>query len=501
MISRRRFLQNSTYGACLLAGSTSLAMEEDAAAKWPDHFFLSENFAPVHEEITAERLPVVGKIPPELDGWFLRNGPNPQFPPLGKYHWFDGDGMVHGVRFQDGKVSYRNRYVRTEAWTKEREARKALWKGLADPVDLQDVAARLSKGQNPFKNTANTALVWHHGRLLALWELGFPHELSLLELETKGVYAFGGALRHAFTAHPKLDPRTGEMMAIGYSPLPPFLQYSVCDRMGRITHTSPIPLRRPAFMHDFAITERYTIFLELPAVFDPYSPLRGGEFVRYSPELGARVGILPRHAAGDQIRWFEIKTCFVYHILNAFEVQSSIHLLACRMPEYPKAFGLTPTVNSENFGEIFDKSKPVMYRWTIDLEDGVVNEEALDDTFAEFPRVNDQLMGRATQYGYAVCADPNSTALVKYDLPSGRGQRHEFGKGRMAGDTMFAPRRGGVTEDDGWLITYVFDRATEKSHCVVLDARDVTSPPVAQVALPQRVPYGFHALWVDGGRL
>lgn len=513
-ISRRKFLQSSAIGGALLPGSIAvgdMGANKDAlrkappdkaasakAAQWPDHFFLKDDFAPVHEEITAEKLTVVGKIPAELDGMFLRNGPNPQFPPLGNYHWFDGDGMVHGVRFQEGRASYRNRYVRTAGWKKEHAAGKALWKGLADPIELQDVAARVLAGQSPFKNTANTALVWHHGKLLALWEMGFPHELQLPNLDTVGAYSFGGALRHALTAHPKIDTQTGEMMAIGYSPLPPFVQYSVFDRSGRMTHTSPIPVRRPVFMHDFAVTEHHTILLELPAVFDPYSARSGGEFVRYQPELGARVGVLPRHGKGDEIRWFEIQTCFVYHILNAFEAAQKIRLFACRMPQYPKAFGLTTTVTADDFSEIYNDSKPVMYRWTFDLETGTVREEPLDDMLAEFPRVNDRLIGRATRYGYAINGDHNSSKLLRYDLQNGQIARHDFGKGRIAGETVFARRPDGVAEDDGWLVTYVFDHASQQSECVVLDARDMTAQPVARVILPQRVPYGFHALWIEG---
>lgn len=496
-ISRRQFLKNCAFGASLVHGGT-LPADDAESRGWPESFFLAENFAPVHEEITADSLPVEGTIPKDLDGMFLRNGPNPQFPPRDNYHWFDGDGMVHGVRFCDGKASYRNRYVRTAGWRQEHEAGKSLWGGFADPIDVKEVSARLLRGQNPFKNTANTALVWHHGKLLALWELGFPHELTLPELETVGVYGFGGGLRHAMTAHPKTDARTGEMMAIGYSPVPPFLQYTVFDSQGRVTHTTPVPVRRPVFMHDFAITERYTIFLELPAVFDPYSPQRGGEFVRFDPEQGARIGLLPRHAMGDAIRWFEIESCFVYHVLNAFEQDGAIQLYACRLPEYPKAFGLTSNVDQEDFLEIYGRSRPVMYRWTLRLVEGTVVEEPLDDVFAEYPRVDDRMIGRASKYGYVISSDLDSTSLLQYNLGTGGVHTHEFGQGRMASETVFAPRVGGTTEEDGWLVTYVFDRATMQSECLLLDAREISARPIARIRLPQRVPYGFHGLWVDG---
>ncbi|MFG0333112.1 MAG: carotenoid oxygenase family protein [Maioricimonas sp. JB049] len=500
-MSRRRFLASSVCGTALLPAAFSTGDDRIDAAAWPENFFLSENFAPVHEEITSQALPIRGKLPADLNGMFLRNGPNPQFPPVGNYHWFDGDGMIHCIRFAEGRASYLNRYVRTTGWKKERAAGKALWRGFADPVRLQEVTARLVRGESPFKNTANTALVWHHGKLLALWELGFPHELVLPGLETEGLYSFGGALRHAMTAHPKVDPLTGEMMVIGYSPLPPFLQYSVIDRTGRVTLSTPIPVRRPVFMHDFAVTERFTVLLELPAVFDPYSSGRGGEFVRFDPDHGARIGLLPRHGSGDEIRWFEIETCFVFHVLNAFEQGGKVHLFACRMPEYPKAFGMSASVGIDEFGEIFDRNRPVMYRWSCDLETGSVQEAPLDDTMAEYPRFDDRVTGRTTRFGYVISADPYSSTLLQYELATGDVRRHFFGRGRMAGETVFVPHPDGAGEAEGWLITYVYDRADEASECIVLDARDISAPPVARIGLPQRVPYGFHALWVDGALL
>jgi carotenoid cleavage dioxygenase len=265
--SRRDFLGSSLFAAGLwiMGGRHSHADATNPKPEWPKNPFLQGNFGPVHEEVTAEDLPVVGKIPSELDGMFVRNGPNPQFPPLGNYHWFDGDGMLHGVRIRDGKASYRNRYVRTDGWKEEKEASKAVYYGFLDPPDLK----RLATGKPPFKNTANTALVWHNGKLLALWEGGPPHEIKVPSLDTIGPYQFGGKLKHAFTAHPKVDLTTREMLCFGYNPVAkPYVLYTVVNAQGQIVRTTPIDIPKPVMMHDCAVTQRHTLFLDLPEIFD-----------------------------------------------------------------------------------------------------------------------------------------------------------------------------------------------------------------------------------------
>ena len=201
-ISRRNFLSGSaTTGLLLSSGHLSLAADEPK--KWPDNPFLQDNWTPIHEEITAENLKIIGKLPADLEGMFVRNGPNLQFPPKQNYHLFEGDGMIHGVRLRDGKASYRNRWVRTATWKEENKANQALYSSILDPIDFTILAKQLLAGKSPFPNRANTALIWHHGKLLALWEAGAPHEIKVPGLETVGEYNFGGALKHPFTAHPR----------------------------------------------------------------------------------------------------------------------------------------------------------------------------------------------------------------------------------------------------------------------------------------------------------
>src|SRR5919202_2651140 len=446
--------------------------------------FLQGNFGPVREEITAERLPVIGELPREIDGLFVRNGPNPQFDPAGGYHWFDGDGMVHGVRIQEGQASYRNRYVRTVRCQPEHAA------GLALGATLLS-GGRPAGGDPEAANKANTHVMWHAGRLLALWEGGAPYAMRAPSLDTVGPYTFGGQLRHTFTAHPKLDAQTGELLFFGYNPVaPPYLQYGVVSPAGEIVHDTAIDLPVPVMMHDFAVTERYAIFLNLPLTFDVSRARQGGPLLRFEAERGAQFGILPRRAEGTAIRWFAGPACYVFHILNAFEDDADVVLDGCRYE----------TMDLANLGAMTAS----LHRWRFNVGAGTMQEAALDDAGTEFPRVNDGLVGRPARYGYAARVESQrhfADALLKYDLARGRSQLHVHGPHRSGGEGVFVPRPGGGAEDDGWLITYVFDADRGASELVLVHAQDFEAPPVARVLLPQRVPYGFHGWWVDGQEL
>lgn len=478
--SRRRFMQSS------LASLLALAERGEAAPTQPAKLspFLQGNFAPVREEVTADDLPVVGKLPDGLEGLFVRNGPNPQFAPKGAYHWFDGDGMLHGVRLRGGKASYRNRYVRTAGFDEEKKAGKALYDGLMGLPDF----VKIAQGEPGYKNAANTALVWYDGQLLALWEGGPPHAIRVPDLDTVGVQTFGGQLKHAFTAHPKIDAASGEMAFFGYGAAKPYVRYSVLDKAGKLLHTTGIDIPRPVMMHDFAVTERYAVFLDLPEVFAFDAVLRGESLLKFDPSLGARVGILPRKAAGKEVRWFDVKPCFVFHTLNAWEAGDEVVLVGCRMKEFPSALDSTPQQG------VARDSQSVLYRWAFDLKTGAVKEGPLHDAGCDFPRVDDRLLGRKARYGYAMKLAMDG--FLKYDLEKGTHEEHAHGKGRFGGEGVFVARPDARAEDDGWLLTFVHDEPANKSELVVIDARTFDKPPVARVVLPGRVPYGFHGTWL-----
>ena len=491
MMKRRDFLRSFalTGGLWVLGESAGpiFAASDKGTSEWPHHPFLQGNFGPVHEETTTDNLKVIGTLPPEMDGMFVRNGPNPQFPPLGDYHWFFGDGMVHGVRVQGGKASYRNRYVRTARWQDEHAAGKALYDTFQAPPEK--------------RNRANTALVWHAGRLLALYEGGPPHRITVPELDTLGPYTFGDKLAHPFTAHPKIDPATGALMCFGYSVTQqPYLHYSVINAQGDIVSTTPIELPRPIMMHDFAITPRYTLFMDLPMVFTMHEGLR----LTFAPELGARIGILPRHGTGDEIKWFETSPCWVFHTLNAYEDGDEVVLLACRFRQYPEAIGFQPRTSAHpTDGKArATTDAPFLYHWRCNLKTGRATEGPLDDIPTEFPRVNEALTGKRTRFGY--CGRSGGVmfdGLIKYDLDKGTSEHHGHGQGRTGGEGVFVPRPDSTGEDDGWLVTYVHDAASGTSELVVLETRDFRAPPIARVLLPGRVPYGFHGTWIPSTEL
>jgi carotenoid cleavage dioxygenase-like enzyme len=449
--------------------------------------YLTGNFAPVRDEITAENLEVIGEIPRELQGMFVRNGPNPQFPPIGQYHWFDGDGMLHGVQLQNGQAKYLNRYVRTDGFLKEREAGHAIWTGLLEPPQ-EDVPG------DPTKNTANTALMWHAQKFLATWEGGAPHAIQLPDLGTEGLYTFDDKLESPVTAHPKVDDETGEMLFFGYSFSPPYVQYSIVSPEGDLVKTEPIDIPVPVMMHDFAITKHYTIFMDFPLTFRPERMEKGEPVLAFEKDRPTRFGIMPRYGDNSEVRWFESPSCFAFHSLNAYEEGDEIVLIGCRMQE----FSLTGIDDPE-------QGIPYLYQWRFNLKTGTVQEGQLFELPVDYPRINEAYVGRKMRYGY--CAQiqfeptPLIDAVVKFDFGEGtdqvKTQVHHLGENRYGGEFVFAPRPGATTEDDGWLITFVHDEEKNQSELLILDAQNVEADPVARVIVPRRVPYGFHAAWVS----
>jgi carotenoid cleavage dioxygenase len=432
-------------------------------------FHLEGNYAPVSREITAERLSVRGAIPRELSGRYLRNGPNPRAG--ASSHWFFGDGMIHGVELGGGSVRwYRNRWVRT----------KTFLEGAAVVSPSGDV----DRTAGP----ANTHVIEHAGRIFALVESSYPTELTH-DLDTVGVCDFDGKLRTAMTAHPKRCPRTGELHFFGYGFLPPYLTYHVLDAGGRLIRSEEIHVAGATMIHDFAITDRHAIFMDLPVCFDLERALRGSMPYRWDDAYGARLGVMPRDGNAADTRWYEIAPCYVFHPMNAHE--DGAGKIVIDVARYETLWRDT--------ADRFDAAR--LHRFTIDTTVGRVVETPLDDRAIEFPRVDERRTGNANRYGYAV-ANPGggvnqpATKLLKYDLSSGRVDEHDFGPGRVPGEGVFAPASDRAGEDEGWVMTYVYDVADDTSDFVVLDAQRFTTPPVAVVRLPQRVPYGFHGSWI-----
>jgi carotenoid cleavage dioxygenase len=444
--------------------------------------------APVLDERDDRDLRVTGELPSGLNGIFVRNGPNPQFPPVSVYHPFDGDGMIHAVYLEQGRARYRNRWVESKGLLAERKRQRACYGSVAkfmapDPDVLEEGGF--------LKNTANTHTVRHAGRYFGLMEGGKPTELSR-EMATLGEWDFAGALKGPMTAHPKLDPVTGEMIFFAYSPFPPYLRHHVVDAAGTLTHSIAIDIPAPVMVHDFAITERYSIFFIAPGIFDVPAMMRGEPGVRWEPERGTRIGVVPRHGRGDEVRWFDIPNRYVVHFWNAWEAGRTIVVHAPAFESMPGglAFDDAPA----------DIQTPVPWKWTIDLDAGTVKTDQTDDQPGEFPRIDDRFAGRPQRFLYNALARSWEFAfdfhgVIKYDVATGRSAQFIHGATAVSGEHVFAPDPNGTAEDDGWLLTMVTDRATDTSSLAVLDARDVAAGPIARIHIPRRVPLGFHANW------
>jgi len=436
--------------------------------------YLDGGYAPVTDEVTIDRddLEVRGRVPEALRGRYLRIGPNPIGLPPSPYHWFVGDGMVHGIELGGGTAAwYRNRWVRTSGVT------GALGERPADGP------------AQPMYDSSNTNVVGFAGQILTLTEGCYPYVLDA-QLETLGRLD-AGVLPHGMTAHPKVDPMTGELHAFSYWWASPYLLYHVLDANGRVTVTEPIELPAPVSMHDFAITRDHVLFFDQPAVFDLEAAATSGFPFRWKPENGARVGVLPRGGTGADVRWYETETCYTFHPMNAFEADDGTIVV-----DVPK---LSSVFDDDRPGPTAEGKTQCLERWTIDPAAGKVSADLLDDQSQDFCRINESILGSPHRYGYTTAIGHgmpyDDNRVFKHDLSAGEREVHDFGAGAHPGEFVFVadPDRAG-SEDGGWLLGMVHGH--DDARLAVLDAQDVAGPPVAEVRIPRRVPFGFHGNWV-----
>jgi carotenoid cleavage dioxygenase-like enzyme len=459
------------------------------------NFFLDGNFSPVADERDAENMEVIGAIPEDLQGHFLRVGPNPVHVfSEAAYHTFDGDGMIHAIEFDRGAARYRNRFIENEGFKLERERGDWIYKGMNSLMD--PTPSRIPEGAPASKNLANTAFAYHNNTLYALHEPSQPTVIDLPGLETVGSTDFGGKLTHPFTAHPKIDKKSGEMMAYGYSFQAPFVSYSVIDEQGELVHSTPITIPRSIFMHDFAVTEKYTLFLDFPITLDIGRAISGGPAVDFEPQYGSRIGVMPRYGTDRDVKWFDVETGVVIHTANAWDEGNEIVLQASRS----KTADIAGAGTSE--GNNLQENQGRLYEWRINLETESIIERTLSETPCDFTRVNDDYACHKTQYVYAGIFNTDRAftfdGIMKYDNVSGITTEFRYGPNRHGGEAVFAPKVGSACEDDGYLVCFVHDEDAHQSECLIIDAQHLDAGPVATIIMPFRVPYGFHAGWVGG---
>ncbi len=389
---------------------------------------------------------------------------------------------------------YRNRWVRTAKWHAENAAGHALAGGFGPPPE----------GGRDFadEGIANTNIVWHAGRLLALEEAHLPIEVDPTSLHTRGVQTFGGALEGPFTAHPKIDPRTGELVFFGYSvagPLTPGMSFGVVGPDGRVARFEHFEAPYCSMVHDFAVTERHVLFPIMPLTGSMARAQTGRPPFAWEPELGAHIGLLHRDRGVASLRWFRAETGYVFHVLNAWEEGERIVADVMEYdapPLFPRADGACSTP---------EQTRARLVRWTLDPTAGTdaFTRTTLDDMTGEFPRLDERHAGLPNRFGAFVGRggdDSGFDAIAWLDLARGRRSRYVLPPGDAASEPVFVPRGTQAEEGDGWLLAVAWRGEERRSDLIVLDTDDVTRGPVATVQLDHRVPFGFHGNWVEAGR-
>ncbi len=457
-------------------------------AELPVSPFLLGAFAPVNRESTVDRLTVRGRLPEALDGLFTQIGPNPVRAPrhtdVDRYQWFRQDGMVSGIRLRGGHAEwFRNRWVRSTNVTRT----------LGEPR---------TPGRRNFPiGTVHTNVVAHGGMLLALVETGCTPVRLDSELRTLAYDDLDGALPRGASAHPRIDPNTGELHAVVYSPLHTWAEYTVLTPAGVLRSRRRFPLGGRPMLHDIALTDKHVVFFDLPVRFRLPAAVRGRFPYAWDDRHQARIGVLPRNGTAE-VRWFDIPPCFVFHTVTAAENDGRIELRAIR---YPRLFDTGSADPLTRGGQL--------WQWVVDLNIGTVTERQLDDRAQELPRVDPHTITRGARYHYAVTADSTGNvaghvpeSLLRHDVRTGVTELRRCRPGTVPSEAVFVPDPASHPADPdgarhGWVLYFCFDEREGTSELVVVDSGDFGGAPVAVVSLPVKVPFGFHSSWISGSEL
>ena len=469
-----------------------------------DHPYRNGAWTPNFDEYDADDMEVIGEIPADIDGIYVRNTENPVHKAIGKYHPFDGDGMLHMMRISGGKAEYKNRFVRTRAFEAEAEAGEALWIGC---MGKPDRSKRPGWGAHSYlKDSSSTDVLVHAGKILStFWQCGEGYRLDPQSLDTLGIE--GWTPIDGISAHPKVDLNTGELMFFNYSTHWPYMHYGVVDAENQLQHYIPVELPGPRLPHDMAFTKNYSILNDFPQFWLKEAVEQKLYIPVYDDSMPARFAVLPRYGNPEDIKWFEAENTYVLHFLNAFEDGDEVVMDGyfqenprpdplMSMPEKYQLLGSNVDLHS---------LQTYLHRWRFNMKTGETIEERLyEDEIVEFGTFNPKMMGEKYRYVYSVLGERGwflFTGLVKHDLETGKTQRYDFGDKRYGSEAPFIPRKGAVDEDDGYIISFITDMNLNRSECVILDAKDIEKGPICQIILPHRICSGTHAVWAEADEL
>lgn len=466
--------------------------------------YLSGAWTPMYNEYDAcfanGDADVIGEIPTDIDGVYVRNTENQIHEPIGRYHIFDGDGMIHSISFKDGKAEYHNRFVRTKGFQAEQEAGKSLWAGLMEPPSK---SLRPGWGaQEWLKDSSSTDVVVHGGKILStFYQCGEGYRLDPYTMEQFGVE--GWTPVDGISAHPKVDEATGEMLFFNYSKHAPYMHYGVVGADNKLKHYVPIPLPGPRLPHDMAFTKNYSILNDMPLFWNPELLERGLHAVQFYPDMPTRFAIIPRYGQPEDIKWFEAEPTYTLHWLNAYEEGDEVILDGYFQEEpMPKSYEGAPQ-GYERMMAYLDQHllKPKLHRWRFNMKTGETREERLDDRILEFGMFNQQYAGTKYRYVYSAIPEPGwflFRGLVKHDLENGTSEELQFGEQRFGSEAPFAPRINAQDEDDGYLVSFITDLNDNSSECVLIDAKNIAAGPVCRIKLPEQICSGTHSTWASG---
>ncbi|MDP3737671.1 MAG: carotenoid oxygenase family protein [Hyphomonadaceae bacterium] len=455
----------------------------------PEPFYSAESFygqqRALRFEADVRDCEVIGAIPRELNGSYYRAGPDSQYPTLDRDIIINGEGMVSLFRFEDGHVDFRCRYVKTERYKAQDAARRRLYGKYRNPYTDDPAAPRLDRD-----NTANTYAHYHHGRLFALREDSHPTEMDPDTLETLPTWDFNGALEStSVSAHPKIDPVTGEWWSFSFFAHRRFdgdMMLQVIDKDGKLFRQEDFQAPYPGVAHDFAVTREHVIFPVMPMTVDMERLTKGGDFYAFDPNLPAMWGIMPRSGTTKDIRWFRSPGAFMGHVMNAYTEGSKVHV-DCTISG-TNAFPFFRDVKGQRTDPM--KGIPTVSRVTFDLasnSDVASEVRPFPGAMGEMPRCDDRFQMSRYRYGFMKTRD----GIARLDWETGVRSLHPIPDG-SAQEPVLVPRSPDSAEGDGFILCVVNRLGKNRADLLVLDANAMEAPPLATIQLPFDQPMAFH---------